>query len=231
MAEAQGFVSSGVVVGQTPRSGRDQKSDHLKGNKVTTGKNIPRQAEGAVGDITIRDVASVGLRCYIKADTGWVDINSLIATFRINWINMNLNTTSGWETDTSFGTPQYCKDQNGFVHFKGGADSAGSFSNTITTLPEGFRPPKTVYKLTTRTGLATTLQVVRITNLGVVNVNSQLRLNIDFNWEDLTSTANADATVGVNLEGISFFAKQKITSIGAGSTVSQDHYPSGYPVL
>ena len=74
----KGFVSSGIVVGKTPRSRRDQKGDQLKGNKVTMGKNVPRQTEGAVGDITVRDVTSIGLRCYIKTNSGWLDINSLI---------------------------------------------------------------------------------------------------------------------------------------------------------
>ena len=59
----KGFVSSGIVVGQPPRTKRDQKSAQLKGNKVTMGKNVPRQREGAVGDITVRDVTSIGLRC------------------------------------------------------------------------------------------------------------------------------------------------------------------------
>jgi len=199
------------------------------------GKNAPLQAEGTVGDITVRDVTSVGLRCYIKTDSGWFDINSLIKSFRINWIDMNLD--SSWEENTASaeapkGTPQYCKDQNGFVHFRGGAISGTAFGATITTLPGGFRPNKPVYKLTTRTGLVTNLQVIRITEVGVVNVVSQRKLDASSSlvWDAAEGEVSADATVGVNLEGISFFAQQKITSIGAGSTVTQEQFPGGFPV-
>ena len=82
---ARGFTSSGIVAGRTRRSHRDQKSEHLKGNKVTMGIGVPRQAEGTVGDITVRDVSSVGKICYIKTDGGWVDINSMQSAFEVKW--------------------------------------------------------------------------------------------------------------------------------------------------
>ena len=213
--KSQGFVSSGIVVGQTPRSKHDQRSDHLKANTVTMGKNAPLQAEGAVGDITVRDVASVGLRCYIKTDSGWFDINSLISTFRINWIDMALNS---WELyATTHQKPQYCKDQNGFVHFRGTMKNTGSnqAQTAFTTLPVGFRPPNAI--TTPAFFTASTLDAgIQITAAGVCKFVS-------------VPTITGTGTIG--LDGVSFFAQQKVTSIGAGSTVSQANYPSGYPVL
>ena len=135
-----GFVSSGIVVGKTPQTRRDHISEQLKGNRVTMGTNVPTQAEGAVGDITVRDVISVGLRCYIKTDSGWFDINSLIGTFRINWIDMNLDSSWVRYSDATQ-KPQYCKDQNGFVHFRGVMKDGSGGTATFTTLPEGFSPP------------------------------------------------------------------------------------------
>jgi len=229
------FASAGVVVGQTPRSRRDKKTDQLKGNKVTMGRNTPHQAEGAVGDITVRDVASVGLRCYIKINSGWFDINSLIATFRINWIDMNL--ANGWDTDATYGAPQYCKDQNGFVHLKGGVDSGSGVAQDITTLPAGFRPNSEQRRLVNRVvdGVLY-IQLIRITTGGVIRRPYAWGLGssigITLNWDSSVHTGlSADNTKEICFDGISFFAKQKITSIGAGSTVSQEQFPSGYPVL
>jgi hypothetical protein len=217
------FASSGIVVGQTPRSKRDQKTDQLKGNKVTMGRNVPRQTEGAVGDITVRDVTSVGLRCYIKTNSGWFDINSLIATFRINWIDMNL--INGWATDATYGTPQYCKDQNGFVHLRGGVDSGNTVTDDIVTLPKGHRPQFEQRRLVSRVLNANIyIQQIRITSGGVIRRVFGSIINLD-------DSVDADTTKEVCLDGISFYAHQKVTSIGAGSTVSQEQFPSGYPVL
>ena len=58
---ARGFTSSGIVVGQTRRSSRDQKFEQLKGNKVTMGVGVPRQAEGTVGDKLAKAVTPKGL--------------------------------------------------------------------------------------------------------------------------------------------------------------------------
>ena len=217
------FASSGIVVGHTPRSIRDQKSDQLKGNKVTMGKNVPRQVEGAVGDITVRDVTSVGLRCYIKTNSGWFDINALIATFRINWIDMNL--INSWATDATYGTPQYCKDQNGFVHLRGGVDSGDSLTSAIVTLPKGHRPQFEQRRLVSRVANASIyIQQIRITSGGVISRLFGSVINLD-------DSVDADTTKEVCLDGISFFAHQKVTSIAAGSTVSQEQFPSGDPVL
>ena len=57
------FASSGVVVGQTSRDRFRQISENRSSNSVTMGKNIPRQTEGKIGDITVREVSGIGLIC------------------------------------------------------------------------------------------------------------------------------------------------------------------------
>ena len=206
----KGFASSGIVVGQTPRSRRDQKGDQLKGNKVTMGKNVPRQTEGAVGDITVRDVASIGLRCYIKTNSGWLDINSLIGQNMTIWIPMNL-ATSNWAHNTSYTEPSYFLDGAGFVHLRGGlVNGSGGATDAIVTLPEGYRPPATTIVAAAR---GASQESVKILSTGVVNI------------------VNGGDTGYSSLDGVSFFAHQKAKSIAAGSTVSQEQFPSGYPVL
>ena len=121
---AKGFASSGIAVGKTPRSSRERRHDHLKGNKVTMGKNIPRQTEGAVGDITVRDISTIGLRCYIKTDSGWYDIHALKSPFILDWKDIILAPTGliSWisnENLTNGEKAQYAKDQNGLVHLRG----------------------------------------------------------------------------------------------------------------
>ena len=215
MANSKGFISSGIVVGQTPQTKADQKSNHLKANKVTMGKNAPLRGEGAVGDITVRDVASIGLRCYIKTNSGWFDINSLIATFRINWIDMNL--TGSWVRyhDTTHIRPQYCIDQNGFVHFRGTMKDGTNAQTAFVTLPEGFRPPNTITTPAYYPGSLVSTGI-QITFAGVCK---------------FVSLASGTSTGQICLDGTSFFAHQTQTSIGAGSTVNQEQFPGGFPVL
>tara|TARA_R110000824_G_scaffold49060_1_gene137979 strand:- start:541 stop:1440 length:900 start_codon:yes stop_codon:yes gene_type:complete len=118
------FSSTGIVVGQTPRSKRDQKTDQLKGNKVTMGKNVPRQTEGAVGDITVREITTAGLRCYIKTNSGWYDINALKGSYVMDWrdIIFDPTTVTSWisnESASSGEKAKYALDQNGMVHLRG----------------------------------------------------------------------------------------------------------------
>tara|TARA_R110000824_G_scaffold6844_2_gene31494 strand:+ start:1787 stop:2416 length:630 start_codon:yes stop_codon:yes gene_type:complete len=135
------YKSAGVVVGKTPRSSREQRFDHLKGSRVTVGVGAPRSAEGAVGNITVRELPTFGLRCYIKTGSGWVDINSMVKQETIEWKDMILATNISH--DTAGITPQYGKDSNGFVHFRGLINIGGGTETiTITTLPPGYRPPK-----------------------------------------------------------------------------------------
>ena len=235
------FASSGIVVGQTKRNRRDQMSDQLKGNKVTMGKNVPRQEEGAVGDMTVRDVVSVGLRCYVKTNSGWLDINSLIATFRINWIDMNL--INSWAEVSTALTPQYCIDQNGFVHFRGALKSGSGATAAFITLPAGFRPNRTIKTMVAVAASTNHPIQVQITEGGVATFVTWT----DVSSGDTTSDASAGTShthtlptstytantgsAGTYIDGVSFYAHQKITSIGAGSTVTQNQFPGGFPVL
>ena len=73
--KSSGFANVGSL-----EDNRNIKALQNVGNKVTMGLGVPRQAEGKTGDITVRQVASVGLICYIKTTSGWHDINSLVIT-------------------------------------------------------------------------------------------------------------------------------------------------------
>ena len=166
--KSKGFVSSGIVVGLTPLSNREQRHDHLKGARVTMGFNAPRRGEGAVGDITIRTITNKGLRAYVKTNSGWVDLNTMVAQDRIEWVDMNL--IGDWlYYGAAYTKPQYCKDDNGFVHLRGSAKSGSSVSADITTLPPGFRPPKTVDTAGAISGGQCSVQ---ITGDGVVSVEN-----------------------------------------------------------
>ena len=293
------FASTGVVVGQTKRDRRDQRSDQLKGNKVTMGKNVPRQVEGAVGDITVRDVTSVGLRCYIKTNSGWYDINALIATFRINWIDMNLE--NSWVAHSASNPPKYAKDQNGFVHLRGavkGASVTGTTYAAVDSNPDtitdssngfidaGFQAGSTITVSGSSEGANNTTHVIASVAAGTLTLTGASSLAADGAGDDWTISVdpaalditslpagcrpNANqyrlATPGIltvptsvhshtiiveidtdgdiqckggtgsriitTLDGISFFAQQKITSIGAGSTANPntDQFPGGFPV-
>lgn len=186
------------------------------------GTNVPRQAEGAVGDITVREISSLGLRCYIKTNSGWLDINTMESADRTQWTDMVLGTN--WAVESGRGTPQYFKDTDGFVHLRGGCDTA-TFSTRITTLPAGFRPANEIYRLITRNALLTdvALQGLRIQTNGQINVVSQrdLDLSVAIYWNKSDPSGeevSADTTSGVSLEGISFFASQTIRGSGGGST-------------
>ena len=99
------FASTGVVVGQTPASQWGQRLQNQKGAKVTMGVGVPRQSDGAVGDITVREISNVGLRAYIKTNGGWVDINTMQSADRTQWTDMNL--VNSWVEKSDFGKPQY----------------------------------------------------------------------------------------------------------------------------
>ena len=187
------------------------------------GKNVPRQTEGAVGDITVRDVTSVGLRCYIKTDSGWYDINALIPQQRINWRDMAL--ANSWAEVSSALTPQYCIDASGFVHFRGALKSGSGATAAFCTLPESFRPNRTI-RITGAVAASTNHpQVVTITNGGVASFLS---------WTDATSgdTETVDGhehavsgssyaantgSAGTYIDGVTFFAQQKHRSIQHGA--------------
>ena len=201
------FSSTGVTVGTTPQSKADQKSNHLKGNKVTMGKDVPRQAEGAVGDITVRDVSILGLRCYIKTDSGWYDINTMQSANKTEWLPMPL--VNNWETDTTYvERAEYFKDPHGFVHLRGKIQqSSGSVTATICTMPAGFRPPAKIWRF-----LVKAVRPTSTTQIGVVEILSTGVI--------ATTSAGAASASLMDLEGITYFAGQSVTGSGAGSSGS-----------
>jgi uncharacterized membrane protein YgcG len=201
------FSSSGVTVGTTPQTKWEQKLSHLKGSKVTMGINVPRQSEGAVGDITVREIPSEGNRAYIKTNSGWVDINTMQAADRTKWADMAL--VNSWATKAAYGKPQYFRDTDGFVHLRGGCDGGTTYLSTITTLPVGFRPTHNIFRYVSRDGDEDYLQIVQVTSVGVVSMLEARKVGY---WDD------GDTTADVNLEGISFFAGQVIRGSGGGSS-------------
>ena len=207
------FAKRGSIVSENSISRMERMLLNHKGGKVTMGSGVPRQKDGAVGDITVRKLAD-GLRCYIKTDSGWYDINSLKAPDRVQWIPMRL--AGNWATDATFGEPQYFRDSNGFVHLRGGVDT-GSVGNVITTLPEGYRPQIEQRRLVNRDLDSGTLyiQIIKIATNGEIKRFS--------GWEMVNSTENVDldSTAEIPFDGISFFAGQKIIgSTGGGSSLS-----------
>jgi hypothetical protein len=225
MSNGKGFASSGTVVGRTPRSRRDQRFDNLKGNKVTMGKNAPQQSEGAVGDITVREISVLGLRCYIKTNSGWFDINTLASAEQVSWIPMILS--NDWTADATFAEPAYFKDANGFVHLRGAVDdqdtSVSNRTDDITTLPPGFRPLKSVFKIVPREALSE-LQLIRIQADGGLNCPQAYTLTVSAGDHDEIDVNLAKA---VYFDGISFYAGQSITGSGGGSATGAGGGGSG----
>jgi hypothetical protein len=206
------FASSGVVVGQTRRNRRDQRSEQLKGNKVTMGKNVPRQTEGAVGDITVREISTAGLRCYIKTDSGWFDMNAMVASFQPKWTDLIL--ANSWvRYGTAVAVPAYLKDQHGFVHLRGGVKNGTGSAAIIATLPPGFRP-QFDRNITVLDG--------SITSAASANV-AILRVNTD---GEILQAAEG-GTTGVLLDGVSFFTGKKATSVTAGQEFEQSDIGHG----
>lgn len=210
------FASSGVVVGQTPATQWERKLQNQKGNSVTMGVNIPRQTEGAVGDITVREIDTLGIRCYIKTNSGWYDINTMQAAIRTEWIPMVL--INDWTADATFPEPAYFKDEHGFVHLSGAVDDQDTavsvLGDDIAILPVGFRPRKSVFRLVIREQLSQ-LQSIRIQGSGIIDCVQAY---------DLVAAAGASGDeIGVNttkaayFDGISFYAGQTIIGSGGGT--------------
>lgn len=206
------FASSGVVVGQTRRDRRAQVSENKSGNSVTMGKSVPRQNEGKVGDITVREITNVGLRCYIKTNSGWYDINSLGSSGKLIWNKVAYNATYNWTDYDSDNQVKYAKDSNGFVHLRGqgktaSASDAGA-NDTIFTLPIGFRPYNSVsFPINTGGLQITKLATLRIQSTGNV---------------DLVSSADTTSSAAkVVFNGLSFFSgATQVVSFGGGTSTS-----------
>ena len=188
--KSRGFAGVGTL-----ENNRNIKALQNIGNKVTMGLGDPRQSEGDIGDITVRQISGVGLRCYIKTNSGWYDINTLTGAVRTEWTLMRLS--NSWaHYSATYNEPSYFKDENGFVHLRGGIGSGSSASAVITTLPRGFRPSGTTIIAAAR---ATARSSVKITLNGEVNFSNGGNTTLSF------------------LDGVSFYARQIITSSGGGS--------------
>ena len=189
------FSSSGVTVGTTPQSRYEQRLQHQKSSKVTMGHGLPRQDEGIVGDITVREIATQGLRCYIKTDSGWYDINTMSGAIRTEWIPMVLE--SSWvRHSTTYSEPAYFRDERGFVHLRGGIKDGSGITVDITTLPTGFRPAHTTIVAAARSAAQ---ESVKILSTGEVNIANGGNTSLSF------------------LDGVSFYAAQKVIGSGGGS--------------
>jgi len=196
---------SGFAAVGTLEDNRNIKALQNEGNEVTMGLGVPRQAEGKVGDITVRQIASIGLICYIKTNSGWYDINSLGGAGRVEWRPMVLS--GSWVQDTTFDDdpPKYFKDSNGFVHLRGKIETSGSDTATITTMPPGFRPSTEIWRFVVRTirpASTSHIGCIKITSTGVVAATN--------------GALSSDALM--DLEGISYYASQKVRGYGGGSS-------------
>jgi hypothetical protein len=191
----RGFSSTGQTSGM---SRIERMLQNHKGSNVTMGVGVPIEREGGVGDITVRTVAD-GVRCYIKTNSGWKDVNTMVPATQLVWHEMVLDDT--WVIySASYYAPAYTRDANGFVHFRGVIKDGSPANATITTLPSGFRPSKNQLV----TGNASTSGgagvQIQITTVGVVN-----------------AAFSGDVTL-TSLDGVSFYAGEIVigTSTGGG---------------
>ena len=197
---AKSLTYKGVRAGRTDGSRRERALQHHKATRATMGVGSPRHAEGVVGDITVRKIATIGLRCYIKTDSGWFDINSLQSAVRTEWIPIVF--TANWARhSTTYSEPAYLKDERGFIHLSGGIiNASGTGTDTICTLPPGFRPAFVTIVPAASTNVSTAPITVKILTDGVVN----------FNYGGDTDFSS--------LDGISFYAAQKVVGRRGGSS-------------
>jgi len=185
-----GFANAGRL-----EDNRNIKSLQNIGNKVTMGISAPRGGEGQIGDITVRHISQRGFRMYIKTPSGWIDVNSMVEPDTIEWRDMVLDSNWDRKHASNHLPPQYCKDSNGFVHFRGTMTGGDAIDDVFTTLPPGFRPPK---------------PVICAAAIGANQCSVQILANGQANVEAGGNTTQQD------LDGVSFFAWQTITSTGGG---------------
>jgi hypothetical protein len=111
------------------------------------------------GDFRIR--TNYAVRMYFRHSDGYVGIGTELPEQRLH-VNGNLAITgnimveapvnatllNGWVIyDTAFGTPQYSKDKQGRVLISGLAEHTPTPGGHIFTLPEGYRPEKSMFFL------------------------------------------------------------------------------------
>lgn len=167
-------------------------------NTVTVAAGAPRGSDGKVGDITIRSLSDGSYRAFVKLESGWYDINTMVASNKIKWYTMALG--NSWVKESvNVATPAFFKDSHGIVHLRGAVDSGSSATATIATLPTGFRPATDQYRLILDNNMASPavgdLSILKITTAGVVNLS------------------NSGNTTGASLDGVTFFADQEVQTI------------------
>ena len=102
------YTAAGTSVGKTIRNNREQKFENRHANTITVSVGIPRQSDGKVGDITIRRVPDGTYRALVKVPSGWFDINAMVPSNRLQWIDMNL--ANSWvRATTTVDVPGYFK--------------------------------------------------------------------------------------------------------------------------
>ena len=99
---------------------------------------------------------------------------------------------------TSYYTPAYTKDANGFVHFRGVIKDGSSISARITTLPSEFSPNEAQLVAGSTPDSSGAGAMVQIVSNGEVNI-----------------PYNGSTTLA-SLDGISFYAGEVI--VGSGSS-------------
>ena len=168
--KSRGFANVGAL-----EDNRNIKSlQNNSGNQVTMGKGVPRQIEGAIGDITVRTIPSIGLIAYIKTGSGLHDINDLVPLEAAKWRDMILD--NSWvieDTDASVDEPQFIKDNLGFVYLRGVIKGGSTAAAIITTLPPGYRPATNQFRLILNNSAADpekeNLSVLKIATNGEIN--------------------------------------------------------------
>ena len=204
-------------------SGFERRLQNTKGGKVKMGVGRPSMQEGSIGDLSVRKMAT-GLICYIKTNSGWFDINAMVASFQPKWVGLSLinGGTKGWfRKSTDHDIPGYMKDMHGFVHLRGvvkmeaGTEDGVTYSTAskIATLPSSFRPSHHQYRevldYATSTPASANTAVFKIETDG-----------------DLYMSEGASAA-GNTLDGISFYAGKKATSVTAGQEFEQSDIGHG----
>ena len=114
-----------------------RRLSNLKGSRIKSVKVLPTSQEGFNGDQMM-----VNGRLHVKDKDRWIDIAAPSNhSHDIEWYDMVLE--NSWVAySSSFSTPSYAKDDNGFVYLKGLVKNGSSQAADITSLPAGYRPTK-----------------------------------------------------------------------------------------
>ena len=212
------FAKRGSIIAQDSMTRRERALQQHKGNKVTTGFGLPQNKDGAVGDISIRTVAD-GVRCYIKIDSGWRDVNTMVPATQLTWHEMDLDNNWVRHSATASYLPSYTKDANGFIHFRGAVNSGDAADDDITLLPEAFTP-----NITVTVPVATADSTTPVASLRVYGMDAS-----SGDQGKVSCNINGDTDL-VSLDGVSFYAGETIvgsTSVGGSGGSAAGSYGGG----